>query len=257
MKVSPTRIEVIGPRPRTEPGDHLEERMSAQLPRPVRTHATVFAGDVESVITNLERRGVRHRVSPAGNDFPSPRVWIGVTDDDPLGYDPTVDGGLLAEVISPDLAGLPTEYADPADFDSYAPGTIVRVAARRFLVADLDEAVRALDANLLLTPSGLVTDTVARRARYTFGIGASAGIELAQPTSADSDLADFAGKWGPGPHAVVLAVRGLEQFALDLEVRGTPFTRSENHEGQWVLHVDTSFTSGTPFEFQEIEPSPK
>ncbi|MGO4385517.1 VOC family protein [Specibacter sp. RAF43] len=250
LKVSPTRIEVIAPRPRTEPHDYVQERIAAQGDRLVRTHATVLAGDIDEVLEHLRRNKVRHRVTAPGPELDFPRVWVGVTAEDPLGYDAEVDAGLLLEVVPTSHSGLPLDFASVAG-TSAAPGEIVRVSSRRFLVADLDTSLSALEDNLGLEPSAITHAPDGRSARIRFSIGTSADIELVQPSTADSRLGRYLARWGTGPHAIVLEVRGLEEFADGAQERGIHLNRIENGDGSSRLATRARETCGVPFEFVE------
>jgi hypothetical protein len=252
LAVAPTRIEVIGPRPRDEPHDFVEERISVQGDRPVRTHATVLAGDVPAVVEHLQRKRVRHRVSPPAADIDFPRVWVGVTAEDPLAYDPDVDAGLWLEIVPAEKSGIPATV--PARLGSAAPELgklgVRRVRARRFLVADVEASVRCLCVNLGLEPASIDRDGAGCRATYAFGNPRSAALELCQP-SAESSAGEFHRRWGPGPEAIVVEVGDLEHMAALLEERQVA-TRFGTSVGRApVLHVDPARTHNVPFELME------
>ncbi|WP_345415490.1 VOC family protein [Pseudonocardia xishanensis] len=245
MRSAPTRIEVIGSRPRTEPHDYVVERIAAQGSRPVRTHATVLAAsDIEAVRDRLVSSGVRHRVTPASDDFPFSRIWVGVTADEPTGYDPSVDGGLWAEVVPTSHSGIPA----PPDVHDAEPADALRIDARRFLVADLDAAVRSLDSALGLVPDPVSSDSSAKYARYDFAFDRSAGIELVQPLDPDDELGRFVSRWGAGPHAIVLSVGDLGRCEEELVGRGAEPSRTSRGTGDERLLLPATATCGTPFE---------
>lgn len=243
---APTRIELIGARPRTEPHDYVEERIAAQGSRPVRTHATVLAGDVGAVLDRLRSKGVRHRVTPAGPDFDFPRVWLGVTPDDPLGYQPEVDAGLWLEVVPADRAGIPPAGRGP---EPAGPG-VRRVAARRFIVDDAGRAVRELAVNLGLEPASVRRHDGGTTVRYLLGHPGSAALELCEPGIA-SDLGMFRRDWGPGPHAIVLEVGDLAHMAGLLARHRVAAHHARHADGAPVLQLDPTATLGVPFELTE------
>ena len=247
LRSAPTRIELIGARPRTAPHDYVEERIDAQGNRPVRTHATVLAGDVEAVMKHLRANDVRHRVTPVSEDFDFPRVWVGVTADDPLGYDADVDAGLWIEVVPTSSSGVPAVPAEDGAGDG--PG-VRRIRARRFLVDDVDAAVRALDANLGLVATSVGTHEYGVSATYELGNPLSAALELCQPRP-DSEFGAFHRAWGPGPHAIVLEVGDLDHMETVLADRGVTGVTSTNADGERIRRLDPSSTLGVPFELVE------
>ncbi|WP_216898240.1 hypothetical protein [Nocardia alni] len=246
MSAAPTRIELIGPRPRVLPHDYVEERVVAQGDRPIRTHATVLAGDVEAVLGHLRRAGVRHRITPASEDFDFPRVWLGVSADDPTGYRQQTDAGLWLEVVPTASSGL---SAGGAPRPAEGPG-VRRIRARRFIVDDAVRSVRALAENLALEAASLRRTEGGTIARYVFGNPYSAALELCEP-AAGSELDAFGRTWGPGPHAIVLEVGSLEAMAAALTARGVPVRRSHDADGLPILLPDPARTLGVPFELVE------
>ncbi|MGH3629891.1 MAG: hypothetical protein ACRDRL_20935 [Sciscionella sp.] len=247
LSVAPTRIELIGPRPRQEPHDYVHERLAAQAGRPVRTHATVLAADVDTVLEHLRSKGTRHRVTPVSEDFGFPRVWLGVTADDPLGYRPETDAGLWLEVVPSSSSGIrPAREARKLD----GPG-VHRVRARRFIVDDVERSVRALETNVALVASSVRQHEGGITARYLLGNPYSAALELCEP-AAESELGLFHGKWGPGPHAIVLEVGDLEAMAARLASREVPVRRSHDPDAAPVLLPDPAHTLGVPFELVEV-----
>ncbi|UIX31958.1 hypothetical protein [Streptomyces sp. GQFP] len=244
LKHAPTRIELIGHRPRAEAHDYVEERVLAQGDRPVRTHATVLAGDVEAVLDRLRRGRVRHRVTPPSEDFDFPRVWVGVTDDDPFGYDPGTDAGLWTEVVPTAHSGVPVR---PAEEEAPA-GLLDRVVARRFLVVDAEASARTLESNLGLVATSVTRGRDSVVATYEMAMSRSASLELVQPLDADSDLGRYAGQWGPGPHAIVLGSGDLAGVEADLASRGAGVARVSRGPGDERLLVAAKATGGVPFE---------
>lgn len=252
LRSAPTRLEMIGARPRTAPHDYVEERIDAQGDRPVRTHATVLAGDVEAVMEHLRANGVRHRVTPISEDFDFPRVWIGVTADDPLGYRADVDAGLWIEVVPTSSSGVPAVPAENGAGDG--PG-VRRISTRRFLVDDVDDAVRALEVNIGLVATSIRTHGDGVSATYELANPLSAALELCQPRP-DSALGGFHREWGSGPHAIVLEVGDLDYMETMLVERGVTGVTSANVDGERVRRLDPSSTLGVPFELVEPRAHP-
>lgn len=251
LRQAPTQIEIICARPRHDPHDYVEERIAAQGRRPIRTHATVVAGDAEALVARLERNSIRHRVTPASDDFDFIRVWLGVTSDAPLQYQPRVDGGLWLEIVPTQKSGLPTEpqpAEPPRDDPSERPG-VWRIRSRRFLVGDLDEAIDALETNLDWKPAGISDSALGRYAVFAPSNPLSATIELVQPRPA-SDLEAFHREWGDGPHAIVMEVGDLNYMESRCRERGVAATTSFE-DGVRVLRPDTDATYGVPFELVE------
>ena len=80
---------------------------------------------------------------------------------------------------------------------------------------------------------------------------ASAALELVQPTTTDGRYGEYFARWGPGPHAMRLGVRGLEAKARDLDRRGTNFRETETLSGELALLVDETELDGVIVEFVE------
>ncbi|MFT4082203.1 MAG: VOC family protein [Nocardioides sp.] len=244
LRVAPTQLELITPRPRTEPHDHVEERIVAQADRPVRTHATVLAGDTDAVLERLRTRGVRHRITEPSEDFPFPRIWIGVTAREPLAYDAGVDAGLWLEVVPSASAGI-EPVAEP---DVEASRGVRRIRARRFLVGDIDAAVQALARSMGLAPSAFSWEGGEAWATYTFGNASSAALELLRP-AVGTAAGEFWERWGDGPHAIVFEAGDLDYLAGRLGEHGVAVERSVNLRGEKVLLADPSRTWNVPLEF--------
>jgi len=231
---APSRLEIISPWPLPEvvdpavPRAYLDELSALQGARPVKTHATVFTtSDLPGLLEHVRSAGIRHRVDPPTPELPHERLWIGVTPEDPAGYRPDDDAGLILEAIPTQCLGLrPAVFDRPPPTADLPAGALSRVDARCFLVADLEAALHTLETRMLW-PAGPVTtdpDTGTRRARMLTAIAHGATLELVQPAG-DGPEAEYLSRWGPGAHAVRLAVAGLDAKAEDLVARGTRFTR--------------------------------
>lgn len=230
---APSRLEIISPWPLPEvvdpavPRAYLDELSAWQGDRPVKTHATVFTtSDLPGLLEHVRSAGIRHRVDPPTPELPHERLWIGVTPEDPGGYRPDDDAGLILEAIPTQCLALrPAVFDVPPPTAAVPAGAMSRVDSRCFLVADLDAALRTLETRMRW-PAGPVTtdpDTGTRRARMLTAIAHGATLELIQPGGGPE--AEYLARWGPGAHAVRIAVAGLDAKADDLLARGTRFTR--------------------------------
>lgn len=231
---APSRLEIISPYSLPEvvdpavPRAYLDELSALQGDRPVKTHATVFTtSDLPGLLEYVRSAGIRHRVDPPTPELPHERLWIGVTPEDPGGYRPDDDAGLILEAIPTQCLGLrPAVFDRPPPTAEVPAGALSRMDARCFLIADLDATLRTL-AERMRWPAEPVTvdpDTGTRRARLTTVIRHGATVELVQPAG-DGPEAEFLARYGPGAYAVRIAVAGLDDKADDLRARGTRFTR--------------------------------
>jgi hypothetical protein len=230
--------------------------------RPIKTHATVLiTRRFDELREKLLRRKLPFRVAPWTDEMPFDRLWVGVTGNNPY-YEPSVDGGLVVEVLGyedwPVAARLPEEtwsVPAPQPVDP-APGDIIRIESRGYLVNDLDETLRLLSTNLDWEPDGPVEDVPEegyRRAHMGFTLANSATVELIQPTRYEGETGRFLATWGPGPFHIRMSVHGLDAKADDLERRGTAFTRvgeSRAVAGPRLL-VDPAAVEGQRFELVE------
>jgi hypothetical protein len=231
---APSRLEVISPHPLPDvvdpavPRCYPAEMSDLQGDRPVKTHATVVtSSDLPGLVEHVRSKGIRHRIDPPSPELPHERLWIGVSPDDPAGYRPDDDGGLIFEAIPTQCLHLkPSVFDRPPPTAPVADGEMVRIDARCFLVADIDAVVRTLDERLSWPAESATTDpdTGTRRVRLANAIAHGATLELVQP-GIDGPEAAFMARFGPGAYAVRIIVAGLPAKADDLRRRGTRFTR--------------------------------
>lgn len=160
-------------------------------------------------------------------------------------------------VISDDLAGLFVEAIPSAElrlgeegFHGWAdvpagaaPEAMVRIAARRHLVADLEETLRVLDRTMRWKPAKVVNEPGCRRAIMALSAPRSAQLDLVQPDG-PGRVQDAYDELGPGAWTIRIAVVDVAAKAQDLAARGTPYTAEDD-----VLCVDPAATQGVPFEF--------
>jgi hypothetical protein len=227
--VAPTALEVIGPHPDTGWSEVLEAAHRAQGQRPMQTHATVVGvDDLDAVASRLRHASASFLLEPVQDGpirFP-PRLWVGHGRAGGVRvYDPSHDAGLLVEVIPTVELRLPEAAADPAPSD-VAEGAVVRVAARSFLVSDVDHSLGLLERNLGWEPADAVHVSAvdgARLASYRGTMPGSAAVELIEPGSDASAISDHFGSWGPGAYRLTLSVNGLEAAAKRLDADGVPY----------------------------------
>jgi hypothetical protein len=235
LAVAPTRIELQGHvEISVAPADpffpaYLGSLIAYQGPyRPIKTHATVLTtSDVDATVALLQRRRVPFRIAPRDEAMPFDRIWVGVTPECPQ-YCPTFDGGLCIEIIGTSPLQMPPETfgAVVPEPLGLAPGGMVRVTARGYLVRDLDSTLRVLSANLGWEPAGPVQalpDAGYRLARMSFLVGHSATVDLIEPQRWNSVAGYYLNTWGPGPYYIQIAVAGLDAKADDLTERGTRY----------------------------------
>ena len=261
LRQSPTLVELIEAEsldPARELGDvvpNVAGLAALQRDRPLKSHGLPIASStVDELIDRVQRLGLRHWVQPSREGFPFKRLWMGIAADDLSGYDATVDGGLMIEVVDTATIGLPADAftAPLAQVDDQFAGGMLRTAARCFLVADLAASLDAVARAFAWEPeagpeSG---DDGSRRAILGFRLAESARVELLQPAST-SEAGNFLSRHGPGIWSVRIAVRALDAKADDLRARGTPFRIEPTGIAQpeEVLIVEPFATPACRFEF--------
>jgi hypothetical protein len=266
LAVAPTRLEPQGHVERPSPSDpsfgaYLDSLAEFQgRHRPVTAHSNVLVtADMPGLVDRLMRRRIPFRVAPWSEEMPFDRLWIGATPERPR-YDPRYDGGLMIEVIPLQPLQLPSATFDPEPTPPRdpAPGTLVRIDNRAYLVRDLDATLAAVSANLDLEPDGPVTahdDEGYRRARIRFAIAGSATLDLLEPTRGDGTTGRYLNVWGPGPYHARIAVHGLDAKADDLARRGARFTAvAATSASPRRLHLDPADVGGAEIELVEWEP---
>lgn len=229
---APTTVEVIGPHPTGVMNGMLQMAWDLQGDRPMKTHSTVFSvADVETVRARLESLHIPYLFNTGvGSPNPFPKLWIGQQRSDtessdyepevdpPLSYDPTFDGGLMAEIVPTWAMKIPPERKNGGQ---PAPGCPVRVAARSFVVDDLDAVITTLQRTLGWTPTskGDSAQDAAKFAEYRGAMPSSSTLELLQPDG-PGVAADYHRCYGPGAYRITIAVNGLAGAAQRLTERG-------------------------------------
>ena len=111
----------------------------------MKTHATVVAvSDVSEHLERLRRLAIPHVYSPASDFMPFDRLWVGQTaEGDSVSYDPQHDAGLWLELLPTSALHVLPHMEIPtldaaARMSNEGLGVGARIAARSFLVADVD-----------------------------------------------------------------------------------------------------------------------
>lgn len=270
LAVAPTRIEPQTHLDRPNPGDPMFHEFLESLKdyqgrhRPMQTHSIVLTLGAPAMGVLVQRMAdmrLPFRLARSTPEMPFDRLWLGCTPERPR-YDPSVDGGLCIEIMGTEPLQLPPETFSrpPPEPRNLAPGGMVRVSARGFLVRDLDSTLRCLSQHLDWKCDGsveTVLDEGYRRARMRFALPHSATLDVIEPTRWNGEAGRYLHSWGPGPWYIRIAVNDLRARAADLEARSTPFTwieSSASTSGRSLIRVDPACLDGQWFEFEEYRP---
>jgi hypothetical protein len=246
--VAPTFLELVAPAfvpdaPADGPVFPVATIAARQGNRSIKWHATEIAMP-EAMLLDLSEHlttlGVPYGFVPADR---KERFFMG--GDPATEYDRSADAGLVIEAGRSGHLGLPEEaMTAPADIpDGAVSSTMVRIVARQYLVADLEEALSTLERNLRWAPESITEDDECRRAVMPFRVPRSAKLELVEPVGAGR-IAEAFDQLGPGAWTVRVSVVDIDAKAPDLAARDTPFTVDGN-----ALRVSAEATLGVPFEF--------
>jgi hypothetical protein len=253
---SPTRLEIISPYGEPDPSldhPHMREILLAHGDRPAKAHsAPIGVADVAELADRLTQRSARFRLDPPDTELPFPRVWLGVTADEPATYVPDDDAGLRLEFLPTEALGLPAGASEPSVRSHGEPdGRLLGVAARIFTTDDLGTTAGTLARTFDWTPTTVADDDgCGRRATYAFGYERSGVLEVVEPVEGTPEH-EHLERWGSGPYGIRLVAHGLEARADDLARRGTPFRWLERGDAR-VLAVDAAATAGTQFEIVDV-----
>jgi len=264
MAVSPTRVEAVAlaelSDERPDPGyplPFLSEYLDAQAPTPFRTHGTELGTSrMAENLARLDRNGVEYTIAERGERC---LAWIGFTEANAGKYRPTWDGGLLLEFVDTELLLPRQDFWALPPVAPLAPGSMVRVVSRGWLVPDLVGTLSVLDVNFDWRPdTPVVLDDVAGALRVDlpFRHPRSASLQLLEPRR-DGLLAEHVEQWGSCPWHIRIGVNDLDAKAKDLTSRGTDFDRlpldEQSGDGLRVLPAATGLPA--VFEFIEIDPT--
>jgi hypothetical protein len=189
----------------------------------------VATPDIDALTERVRRAGARHWLEAPGDEVPFARLWMGAAAGDIADYDAAADAGLRFEFIPSNSAAFSPElFRAPADKPQPGDAGLRRIRFRSFLVRDLSETLRRLEAVFGWTPDGPVREEAARGYRFA-EMSANhlhgAGLRIAEAFDPDTPVGrDFATQ-GPGPYAITIAAFDLEAMAAALSERGAAFHR--------------------------------
>ena len=121
------------------------------------------------------------------------------------------------------------------------------------VVDDLDEALRFWRECLGLAQTGEVRSVPDEEVNIAFLTLGDAHIELVQPTKADSGVAKYLAKRGPGMHHLCLEVADLDAKLKELSVRGFELINESPRErdGRRYVFIHPKSTGGVLLELYE------
>jgi hypothetical protein len=258
LQGSPTRLEVMAARavnpelPVPQTLAHMPGLRRTQAGAPVRTHGTVFAvSDMEDAIERVRRGGYRHWLDAANTLMPHHRLWVGVSEEEKDVWIPGDDGGLLIELVeTATIPGVMESAEAPPPQPELPAGAMTRIAARRWLVPDIDQSMASLHATFDCSTGPLArTANGSRTAPIVCVHPRSAVVDLVQPAPG-TPQATLVAAHGPLPWTIVIAVNDLEAKASDLLERQTPFAHvHDDVTGAPALVPEQTATLGVPFAF--------
>jgi hypothetical protein len=258
-----TVLELIGRVPLSEQqrrdspqiGDFITALMRWQSElRPMHSHCTpLVTEDLPALQHHLRTRNVPFLESRWPGDFAPGHgyPWIGLSGD-PATYDPSYDGGLMLEFVSPQHGSYPEEVVSP----EVPKGTLVRVTARSHLVESIDDVLAALRSTLEWPDADDVYVDERdgyRCASIGFTMATSARLELLEPLGSTGSIAEAFSIYGPGPWVIRLGVRGLDRKLDDLDARGTRWQRLPPIGGQARVSLDRRDVLGALLELEELD----
>jgi hypothetical protein len=262
LKLAPTRIEAMAIAPVDQAVDpiftlgFLPDLLSTQGDRPWKTHANeVATSDIAAVAARLRSRGCSFYEIPRGEQNPNARLWLGWTEDAPGKYRPDDDGGLYIEVCETEAISPNADIFEPMPEPDLAPGSMVRVLRRSWIVPDMAATLAALQQNFGWLPARgphIDDHAGARRALLRFAHPRSAELELLEPVG-PGEIEDSLRAWGRGAWSITIGVNDLEAKAADLVRRGMEIHHRTQPGGATAVGVDTG-ALGVPgrFEFAEV-----
>jgi hypothetical protein len=254
---APTAIEVVGPHPSLGYGGwgaHLRGAHELQGDRPMKTHSTVCTvPDVKKYAARLGAAGVPFVFDGGSPELPFEKLWVGRSVGTGYHYDPSFDSGLMIELVPTAVLRLrPAVGVTPS---TLAEGDIVRVAARSFIVDDVDQSVRTLSSTLDWRPSdvGFSETDNCRVITFAGEVPASAKLELIQPNDDDSPAACHHRRFGGGAYRITFAVKGLAAATRKLDAQGLSYAIDEAPNGEPVrVRIDPACLGGFLIDFVEI-----
>ncbi len=136
--------------------------------------------------------------------------------------------------------------------------TIRNINHLAVVVSDM-EAALSFWRDALGIPLAEVRDVPAEAAQVAFLPIADSEIELVLPTSAESGLAKYLAKRGPGMHHICLEVDDLTQMLAQLKAKGIRLINEEpriSADGKKYAFIHPESTHGVLVELYEIPADP-
>ncbi len=136
--------------------------------------------------------------------------------------------------------------------------TIRNINHLAVVVSDM-EAALSFWRDALGIPLAEVRDVPAETAQVAFLPIADSEIELVLPTSAESGLAKYLAKRGPGMHHICLEVDDLTQMLAQLKAKGVRLINEEprvSADGKKYAFIHPESTHGVLVELYEIPADP-
>jgi methylmalonyl-CoA/ethylmalonyl-CoA epimerase len=131
---------------------------------------------------------------------------------------------------------------------------ILKIDHLALLVDDLDAALDFWQVALGLQASQ-VSDVPAEQSQIAFLPAGDSLIELVRPTTADSGLARYLEKRGPGMHHICLQVDDIAGFLAHLKARGIQLINEEprlGDDGRQYAFVHPKSAHGVMIELYEL-----
>ncbi len=135
--------------------------------------------------------------------------------------------------------------------------TDIKLNHLAIVVDDMDAALRFWRESLGLTQAGDVQSVPAEAVDIAFLTLGDAHIELIQPTTADSGVARYLAKRGPGMHHLCLEVPDLEAKLAQLSESGCELINESPRErdGRRYAFIHPNSTGGVLLELYEAIPT--
>ena len=131
--------------------------------------------------------------------------------------------------------------------------TDIKLNHLAIVVADMEAALRFWRESLGLTQAGVVESVADEAVDIAFLKLGDAHIELIQPTSADSGVAKYLAKRGPGLHHLCLEVTDLDAKLAELRDGGCELINETPRErdGRRYAFIHPNSTGGVLLELYE------
>lgn len=227
LAMAPTYLSLLEP---TDPDQWIGRAWQEQAPRPARYHCfAVVVDDVDMLIRHFDRLGITYLVSSQTGQLKGRRLFVGRSQRDPLGYDPSFDESARLEFlpVQEHPFTVPTT-STPPPLDSLPPGAYIRVESKSILVDDIYQAVKLFGKNFFLwpAPSTYVQDILEEGVRsitLPVGMPGSTHLELISPYDFNKPIGKWFKQYGKGHYHIRLLVTDLDSRLRELEAQGVAF----------------------------------